>query len=403
MIPEFYLFDIFHGKRLQLGVTGSIAAYKALELTRAFTKLSIQVGATLSPGAHQFVTEFSFGALGADPVHAKLFNPEEYFGHLEPLAADAFLIAPATANMLAKLAHGLADDILSCQLLAYAGPVLIAPAMNPNMWKAKATQENWQTLLARGIRGIGPACGSVACGHTGDGKMSGIDEIFIHTLRALAPQDMSGLKVMLTLGPTREYFDRARFWSNPSTGLMGASLAVSAALRGAEVTAIHGPISLTLPDFIRAVPVTSAREMFAAASEYFPSQDIGCFTAAVADFRPPQCELTKFKKSGEPLSLDFEQNPDILATLSTSKKMHQKTIGFAAEGESLRQNAQRKLQEKNLDLLIANPIGEDGAGFAASTNRVVVFDKAGREDHWPQMKKTEVAWRIWDWILANTN
>jgi phosphopantothenoylcysteine decarboxylase/phosphopantothenate--cysteine ligase len=233
--------------------------------------------------------------------------------------------------------------------------------------------------------------------------MADTDEIFIHTLRALAPKDMSGLKVMLTLGPTREYFDQARFWSNPSTGLMGAALAVAAALRGAEVTAIHGPVSLTFPSFVRTVPVTSAREMFAAADEYFPSQDIGCFTAAVADFRPPQCELPKFKKSDKPLSLDFERNPDILSTLSKSKKTHQKTIGFAAEGESLRQNARRKLQEKNLDLLVANPIGEEGAGFAVSTNRVVVLDKTGREEHWPQMKKTEIAWRIWDWILASTD
>lgn len=402
MIPEHYLFDTFRGKRLQLGVTGSIAAYKALELTRVFTSMSIQVGVTLSPGAHQFVTDFSFGAVGADPIHTKLFNPEEHFGHLEPAVADAFLIAPASANLLAKVAHGLADDILSCQLLAYTGPILAAPAMNPNMWNAKSTQANWQTLLQRGVRGIGPACGTVACGDTGAGKMSGIDEIFIHTLRALAPQDMAGLKVMVTLGPTREYFDRARFWSNPSTGLMGTALAISAALRGADVTAIHGPISLAMPDFIRTVPVTSAREMFEAAKDYFPAQDIGCFTAAVADFRPPECPQAKFKKDGEGLSLNFEQNPDILATLSTSKKVGQKTIGFAAEAENLRENARRKLEEKNLDLLVANPIGEEGAGFAASTNRVTVFDRAGREDHWPQMKKTEIAWRIWDWISAST-
>lgn len=403
MIPNHYLFDTFHGKRLHLGVSGSVAAYKALDLVRAFAQLEIHVGVTLTTAARDFVTPLSFAALGADPVHTSMTTADTHFAHLEPATADAFLVAPATANILAKLTHGIADEILSCQLLAFNGPILAAPAMNPRMWAATATQHNWRTLIDRGVHGVGPDCGHVACGDHGAGKLAGIDQIFINTLRILAHQDLSGFKIMLTMGPTREFFDQARFWSNPSTGTMGAALAVAAALRGADVIAIHGPMSLTLPDFITAVPVTSAKEMFTAANDIFPSQDIGCFSAAVADFSPPTCERTKFKKDGTPLTLTFTPNPDILATLSTSKKHNQRTIGFAAEGEDLRRNAQNKLIKKNLDLIIANPINDPDAGFAAPTNRVLILDRYGREEQWPVLKKTEIAWRIWDWILLNSH
>jgi len=402
VIPAHYLFDTFHGKRVHLGVTGSIAAYKALDLTRAFLRLNIQVGATLTESARRFVTDLSFGALGADPLFTDMFTSGADFDHLEPAVADAFVVAPATANILAKMAHGLADDLLSCQLLAYPGPVLAAPAMNPRMWSAPATRHNWEVLGQRGVVRIEPECGDVACGDTGQGRLAPIEEIFIRTLAALSPQDMRGKKVMLTLGPTREYFDRVRFWSNPSTGTMGACLAIAAALRGAEVTVVTGPVDLPLPAMIRRIPVTSAREMFEAAGDVFPSQDIGCFTAAVADFRPPACELGKFKKGGAPLALTFEPNPDILATLSGSKKPGQVTIGFAAEAQDLERNAAGKLERKNLDLIVANPVDEAGAGFATPTNRVLVMDRHGRRESWPQLPKTEIAWRIWDWILMNT-
>lgn len=402
MIPEHYFFDTFHGKRIHLGVTGSIAAYKALDLLRAFLRLDIQVGVTLTDAGKQFVAPLSFSSLGAGPVHTNIVSSQAPFAHLEPAVADTFLVAPATANILAKMTHGIADEILSCQLLAYGGPVLVAPAMNPRMWAAPATQYNWQTLLGRGVQGIGPDSGQVACGDLGQGKMSGIDKVFIATLRSLAPQDLHGLKIMLTVGPTQEYFDSARFWSNPSTGTMGAALAVAAALRGAEVTVVHGPMSLVWPDFVVTVPVTSAREMFAAVQDIFSSQDIGCFTAAVADFYPPPCPRAKYKKDGSSLTLTFETNPDILATMSRSKKTNQRTIGFAAEAENLRENARAKLVQKNLDLLVANPIGTAEAGFASATNQVLILDRFGREEQWPLLKKTEIAWRIWDWMLMNT-
>ena len=402
MIPAHYLFDTFHGKRIHLGVTGSIAAYKALDLTRAFLHLHLQVGVTLTDSARKFVTGLSFGALGADPLYTDMFADGVNFDHLEPSVADAFLVAPGTANMLAKMSCGIADDLLSCQLLAYSGPVLVAPAMNPRMWNAPATRHNWAVLGERGVTRIEPECGNVACGDTGQGRLAAVEEIFIHTLAALSPQDLRGKKIMITLGPTREYFDKARFWSNPSSGIMGACLAVAAALRGAEVTAITGPVDIALPSMIRRVPAVTARDMFAAAQDIFPSQDIGCFTAAVADFRPPSCPTGKFKKGAEPLSLTFEPNPDILATLSAAKKSWQQTIGFAAEAEDLEKNAALKLAKKNLDLIIANPIDEAGAGFASATNRVLVMDRHGRQEAWPQLPKTEIAWRIWDWISMNT-
>lgn len=401
MIPNHYLFDTFHGKRIHLGITGSIAAYKALELTRAFLQLHLQTSVTLTASAQEFIRPLSFTAVGAYPVYSGMFAPGTDFDHLEPSSADALLVAPATANIIAKAAHGIADDLLSCQILAFPGPILIAPAMNPRMWSSSATQQNVATLLSRGVRFIMPAEGKVACGDTGTGKLAAVEDIFLHTLRAITPQDLAGKKVMLTLGPTREYFDRARFWSNPSTGIMGACLAISAALRGAEVTAICGPISLKLPDFIKTISVTSAREMFTAAQDTFPGQDIGCFTAAVADFRPPQCQLGKFKKSGEPLTLTFDANPDILATLSIRKASHQITIGFAAEAQDLHDNATSKLVRKNLDLIVANPITSAHAGFGSSTNQVFLFDKHGREESWPILPKTEVAWRVWDWISQN--
>lgn len=401
MIPDHYFFDTFRGKRLHLGVTGSIAAYKALDLTRAFLRLHIQVGATLTEAARRFVTPLSFQALGADPVHTELFPETTQYEHLEPGIADTFLVVPATANILAKMTHGLADNLLSCQLLAYPGPIVVAPAMNPRMWTAAPTAANWSTLLRRGVHGVHPDSGLVACGDTGQGKLAPIDEIFIHTLRAMTPRDLHGKRILLTMGPTREYFDRARFWSNPSTGTMGACLAICAALRGAQVTVVHGPVNIKLPRFLRAVPVLSAQDMHAAVNDLFPEHDIACCTAAVADFRPPRCPQGKFKKSAEPLQLVFEPNPDILAGLGERKNSGQFLIGFAAEIENLASNAAAKLSRKHLDLIVANPLDDPEAGFATATNRVRVLDRHGRDETWPVLPKTEVAWRIWDWTLSN--
>ncbi|NJB67977.1 phosphopantothenoylcysteine decarboxylase/phosphopantothenate--cysteine ligase [Desulfobaculum xiamenense] len=396
-------FSGLRGRRVHVGVCGSVAAFKTLELIRDLGRCGVHVGATLTEGAQRFVTPLSFEALGAVPVYGGVHDVASgTFGHLEPgQDAHAFAVAPATANMLAKLACGLADDMLSCQALAFPGPIVIAPAMNPRMWNAAATRENWQKLKDRGNICIEPGCGEMACGDEGRGRFPAIETIHLEILRALSPQDMRGRKVLVTLGPTREYFDAVRFWSNPSTGTMGASIAVAAWLRGAEVTAVCGPTSLWLPEGIRRIDVTTAREMFEAATAAWPDCDTGCLTAAVADFRPVPFGTGKFKKEGSTgLEVRFENNPDILFSLGQNKREGQRLIGFAAEAADLEANAQGKLRRKNLDMIIGNDVTKAGSGFGTTTNAVVVHDATGRTECWDTMPKPDVAWRIWDWMLA---
>ena len=397
-------FSGFLGTRLHLGVTGSIAAYKSLELLRMLTSSGAAVGVTLTAAAREFVTPLAFSALGADPVHTSMFGPEaSSFAHLEPgQHARALLVAPATATILAKLAHGLADDMLSCQALAFPGPILVAPAMNPRLWNAAATRENLETLRRRGVRCIDPGCGSMACGETGEGRLADLRQIALEAMRAVTSQDMAGRRVLVSLGPTQESWDCVRLWTNRSTGTMGAALAVAAWLRGAEVTAVCGPVSLWLPHGIARIDVTTAREMFDACTAAWPDMDLGCLTAAVCDYRPEPFGPEKFKKTpGEAAgpTLALLANPDILAHLGGCKKPGQRLIGFAAESSDLEANARGKLARKNLDLVVANPVNEPGCGFGAADNRALVLDSAGRIEEWPSLAKTEMAWRIWEWML----
>ncbi|EGB15477.1 phosphopantothenoylcysteine decarboxylase/phosphopantothenate/cysteine ligase [Pseudodesulfovibrio mercurii] len=404
-----YGFAGFMGKRVHLGVTGSIAAYKALDLARALQQADCMVSATLTDAARRFVTPLSFEALGASPVYTGMFSEtpdaDTAFGHLEPgQAADAMVVAPASANTLARLAFGLADDMLSCQALAFPGPKIVAPAMNPRMWAAPATQRNWATLGELGYIRVAPECGSVACGETGTGRLAPVDEIFLAVLKALTPQDLAGRNVLVTLGPTREPWDAVRFWSNPSSGTMGACVAMAAWLRGADVTVVAGPTALTFPCDVAVVSVTTARQMFAACTDLWPSMDMACLTAAVADYRPVPFGETKFKKStsaGAGITVEFETNPDILKTLGESKRPDQKLIGFAAETGNLREEAARKLESKHLDLIATNDIGKSGSGFGVATNEMYVLDAKGRREQWPQLPKTEVAWRLWDHLLLD--
>ncbi|BDQ34267.1 bifunctional phosphopantothenoylcysteine decarboxylase/phosphopantothenate--cysteine ligase CoaBC [Pseudodesulfovibrio portus] len=402
-----YAFAGFMGKRVHLGVTGSIAAYKALDLLRLLQEADCIVSATLTSSCAEFVTPLSFEALGASPVYTSMFDgppgSDTAFGHLEPgQTADAMVIVPASANTIAKLAFGLADDMLSCQALAFPGPKLVAPAMNPRMWEAPATQRNWAMLEDLGYIRIPPASGSVACGDIGSGRLAPMEEILTATLKALSPQDLAGKKVLITLGPTREPWDAVRFWSNPSSGTMGACMAMAAHLRGAEVTVVSGPTNLTFPAGISQVSVQTARQMFDACTDLWPTMDMGCLTAAVADYRPVPFGDTKFKKqtsAGAGITVEFETNPDILKKLGEDKKDGQKLIGFAAETDNLKEEAVRKLEAKNLDLIAANDIGKPGSGFGVPTNQMVVLDKSGRVETWPQLAKTEVAWRLWDHLL----
>jgi len=406
-------FPCFLGRRVHLGVTGSVAAYKSLELLRLLVVAQVGVGVTLTASAQRFIGAESFRALGAQTVDTAMFaeSPAEAqlgdpFAHLTPgKSAQALVIAPATANILAKLAHGIADDMLSTQALAFRGPLLLAPAMNPAMWAAPATQSNWRTLLDRGAIAIGPACGDVACGDTGAGRFAPVEHVYAEVLRALSPKDLAGKKVLVTLGPTREAWDAVRYLSNPSSGLMGACLAMAAWLRGAEVHVVAGPTAYDFPPGVTVTRVTTAREMLDAAAAAWPTADIACCTAAVCDFRPVPPSTgqgRKLKKrdlaveAGAGLAISLEANPDILRTLGEGKREGQMLIGFAAETHDLLGQARLKLAEKRLDLIVANRVGVPGSGFDSASNTVAVLDRAGRSEQWPELPKPEVAWRVWD-------
>jgi phosphopantothenoylcysteine decarboxylase / phosphopantothenate---cysteine ligase len=399
-------FPCFLGRRVHLGVTGSVAAYKSLELLRLLVDAQVGVSVTLTASAQRFVGAESFRALGAGAVYTAMFNdvlPADPFGHLSPARnAEALCIAPATANILAKIAHGLADDMLSAQALAFHGPLILAPAMNPAMWAAPATQANWTLLRSRGAQGVGPAAGQVACGDTGEGRLAPVELIFAEVLRALSPKDLAGKTVLLTLGPTREPWDAVRYLSNPSSGRMGAALALAAWMRGARVQVVAGPANCDFPPDVDVTRVTTAREMFDATTALWPGADIACCTAAVCDFRPVPSAVGTARKLKKrdlpegPLAIALEANPDILRTLGERKREGQTLIGFAAETHDLLAQARLKLAEKRLDILVANRVGVPGSGFDFDTNTVTVLDNKGRSEQWPELPKTEVAWRVWD-------
>jgi phosphopantothenoylcysteine decarboxylase/phosphopantothenate--cysteine ligase len=402
-MPAHLDFTGFSDRRLHLGVTGSIAAYKAFDLLRMWTATGMGVGTTVTEAGRRFTPLVNYRALGADPVYGGMFDADNsIYAHLEPgRDADALVVAPATANSLAKLAHGLADDLLSAQALSFPGPKVVAPAMNPRMWEATPTRQNWRKLKEMEYICIEPESGAVACADQGAGRLARIETVYMYGLRAALPGNMAGMRVLVGMGPTREHWDAVRFWSNPSTGTQGAAIAAAAWLRGAVVTAVCGPGSPWLPDDIMRVDVMNAARMHEAVSDLWPEQDAACMTAAVADFRPASGVPGKFKKAGRTkIEIEFESTPDILAEMGAGKRPNQKIIGFAAETENLEQNALAKLESKNLDLVLANPIGQRGSGFEAATNRITALDRTGRVERWPELSKTEVAWRTWDWILS---
>ncbi len=395
----------FKNMGVHLGVCGSIAAFRAPDLVRWWHKNTMHVAVTLTDAAQRFITPLTFEALGAAPVYTQMFAAEHMFGHLEPgQNASVMVIAPATAATLAHICHGCADSMLACQALAFDGPMVVAPAMNPRMWQHAATQENIDILRRRGVQLVLPECGGTACGDTGQGRLADLRHIWLASLKALSVQDMQGLKVMLTLGPTREQWDAVRFWSNPSTGRMGMALAMAAWLRGAEVHALCGPLSeeYFLPPEILCYTTPSAKDMYTAAADLWPRMDVGIFTAAVADFSPVSYGAEKFKKNTahEGLRIDFTPNTDILRTLAAQKKEGQKILGFAAETcADLLAAVRHKLAHKGAHILAGNTIGKAHSGFASSTNTMVVADCYGREEHWPTMPKTDVAWRLCSWLL----
>lgn len=361
-------------RKILLGITGGIAAYKSTELARQLIKAGAEVRVVLTPGAQHFVTAMTFQALTGNPVRTELFDAqhEAAMGHIE-LARwpDQIVIAPASANCIARLAHGLADDLLTTLALASDKPLTIAPAMNHLMWRNAATQENIKVLGGRGVKVLGPASGEQACGESGPGRMMEPLDI-VAQLRQPATQNLLAHKrVLITAGPTREAIDPVRFLSNRSSGKMGIAIAEAAMNEGADVTLVHGPITTPLPRGLNAIAIESAQDMLAAVSQQAGAQDIFIATAAVADYRVAEVSEQKIKKSADEFTLKLEKNPDILATIALEyPKVF--AVGFAAETQNLAQNAQEKLRKKKLDLIVANPVGRN-LGFDQDDNELHAF------------------------------
>lgn len=387
-------------KTVVLGITGCIAAYKSAEIVRGLQKAGVRVKVVMTEHACEFVGPTTFRALTREPVAVRLFDePGDPIHHISlAQEADAMLIAPCTANVLAKLACGIADDLLTTTALALTAPLIIAPAMNVHMYDNPATRNNMGVLHTRGAHFIEAGDGYLACGDVGKGRLADVDEIVRQTLDVLGvKRDLEGRSIMVTAGPTVEAIDPVRFISNHSSGKMGYAIARAAARRGADVALVSGPTALDAPDGVRMVPVQSAREMLAEAEEVFTDCDIAVFAAAVSDMRPKNPAGRKLKKGvsdSELASIELVENPDILATLGASKA-HQVVVGFAAETNDVIENAQAKLHRKNADMIVANDVGGD-VGFGTDDNKVWLVEEAGIIDV-PRMSKSELA----DIILDN--
>ncbi len=392
------------GRRVVLGVSGSIAAYKAVELLRLLVKDGADVSVVMSENAGRFIQPLTFEALSGKPVSQEVFDNEltasmEHIRQAE--SADCVVVAPATAGTLGKLACGLSGDALANFFLAFEGPAIIAPAMNDGMYRNPAVKENIARLKARGARFVDPGEGELACGSVGPGRLAEPADILEAVRLALNPvADLAGMKILLTAGPTREAIDPVRYLSNPSSGKMGYAIARAAARRGADVTLISGPTALEPPSGVRVFPCVTAAEMLALVEAHFAAADVLVMTAAVGDFAVEQVAKEKIKKAGDkPLVLTLRPTPDILRTVA-EKKTRQFVVGFAAETENLVDSAREKLQQKNMDLIVANDISAPGIGFQSDVNQVVVIDRAGRVEPWPRMTKMDIAQRLLDRILA---
>lgn len=364
-------------RRILLGVTGGIAAYKAAELVRRLRDASAEVRVVMTPAAHEFITPMTLQALSGHPVHSDLFDPaqEAAMGHIDLARwADLVLIAPASADFLARLRGGMANDLLSTLCLATRAPIVLAPAMNQVMWLDPRTQENVESLKVQGVTLLGPAHGIQACGENGPGRLLEPDLIVTAITSRFQSGTLAGKKVVITAGPTREAIDPVRFITNHSSGKMGFALARAAAEAGATVTLVAGPVTLPTPDHVARIDVTSALEMFDATLREAATADIVISSAAVADYRPAETATQKIKKSGETHQLALVRNPDIIAAVG---KLSPKPflVGFAAETEKLEEHARGKLEAKNLDMIVANDVSAPGIGFHSDNNAVTVLEK----------------------------
>ncbi|MED4581796.1 bifunctional phosphopantothenoylcysteine decarboxylase/phosphopantothenate--cysteine ligase CoaBC [Brevibacillus choshinensis] len=397
------------GKRIVLGVSGGIAAYKAAALTSKLTQAGAIVNVVMTNNALQFVQPATFQALSHQPVHTNTFQePDPHvISHID-LAdkADLVLVAPATANIIGKMANGIADDMLTTTLLATKAPVMVAPAMNVNMYDHPAVRANMERLAEYGYRFVEPGVGLLACGWIGKGRLAEPEEIVEAVASFFAEQqaaksrtqDLQGKRVLVTAGPTREKIDPVRYITNHASGKMGYAIAEAARDRGAKVVLVSGPTALARPSGIQFVAVESVQEMFDAVMEHLPDSDIVVKSAAVSDYRPKTVQEHKMKKGDGPLILELDKAPDILRTIG-ERKTKQFVVGFAAETQDVLQHAQSKLEKKNLDMIVANNVLTEGAGMGSDTNIVTLLTRAGEQVELDKLSKRDVADKLFDAVL----
>jgi phosphopantothenoylcysteine decarboxylase/phosphopantothenate--cysteine ligase len=394
--------------RITLGVTGGVAAYKAAELVRLLQQDGFAVQVVMTRGAREFITPLTFAALSGQKVITDLFgdssggeaNLESAIEHIAVAQrTDLLLVAPATADILAKFARGIADDFLTTLYLASTAPVVLAPAMNVNMWNHAATQENVAMLRARGVKIVNPEEGYLACGMTGAGRLAGQADILAAVREMLKTErNLTGETLLVTAGPTCEDLDPVRYLTNRSSGKMGYAVAEAAAQRGARVILVSGPVNLETPAGVERVDVRTAKEMHRAVLDRIAGVSIAILAAAVADYRPVEWRAQKIKKSEASLTISLEATTDILADVAKNKG-HKIIVGFAAETDHVAENARKKLSAKNADLIVANDVTAEGAGFDRDTNIVTLFSRDGRDLALPKLTKSEVAQRILDEVV----
>lgn len=385
---------ILNGKKIILGITGGIAAYKAIELARLFIKSGASVWPVMTKASANFITPLTLQTITGNPVARDMFDltQESRISHIELAEkADIVVVAPATANIIGKVASGIADDLLTTVIMATRAPLLFAPAMNSNMYENKIVQANIERLKKNGCSFIGPEEGELACGYEGRGRLAPIEDIVDAAEECLAPKDLKGEKVLVTAGPTREAIDPVRFISNPSSGRMGYAIARAAKRRGAEVVLVSGPSHLNPPRGVTFIKTTTAEEIAEATMRHYPQSTVVIMAAAVSDYRPRISHRKKVKKEEARINIELERTQDILKELG-SRKRGQFLVGFALETENMLANAKKKLKEKRLDMIVAN----DPGGFDGEITQVTIIESEDTVEHLPPFPKNEVAERILD-------
>jgi phosphopantothenoylcysteine decarboxylase/phosphopantothenate--cysteine ligase len=387
-------------KNILLGVTGGIAAYKSLELVRLLTKQNAMVNVVMTEHAEKFVGKMSFQSLSGNTVLTDTFDLASgvEIKHISvPDDASLAVIAPATANFIGKLAHGIADDLLTTMMLAMTKPVLIAPSMNVHMYENRIVQDNMKKLKQYGYHFIEPNEGWLACGYEGKGRLAEPDQIVEEIELLLTKKDLEGKKILVSAGPTREYLDPVRFISNPSSGKMGYALARAARMRGAEVTLVSGKVTIKPPYGVKFIEVESAKHMFEQITGLARKMDCIVMSSAVSDFTPSKTSQQKIKKTAEHLDIQLDRTTDILSSVAKNKG-NTVIVGFAAETENVEQYAREKLKQKNMDMIIANNIAEKNSGFESDTNKVLIIFRDGTIEDFPLMRKSDLADVILDRI-----